>query len=79
MIYVYQNKAVNMTNILIFDISRENRILELKVNRQLHKIQARMIQHSVWKSKNLQGLMSIAMKIKKSGGSARILEERFVF
>ncbi len=65
--------------VLIFDVPRDLHKVELKVNRGLHKMKARMIQHSVWKHGDLSKLIEIATFIKKSGGSATILEERLVF
>lgn len=66
-------------NILIFNIPRENRLLELKVNRELKAIGAKMLQHSVWKSENLKQLILMATRIKAQGGKASILEEKFIF
>jgi len=68
-----------MEFILIFDLPKENAVDNVRINRALRKINAEMIQFSVWKSKNLQDLIDVASLIKKSGGEARILEERFVF
>ena len=64
---------------MIFDVPLEDRALARKVQRDLNKVGARMLQQSVWKSRDLQDLISIASLVKKSGGDARILEERFVF
>lgn len=65
--------------ILLFDIPREERRIELKIWRELKRLDAKMIQHSVWKSDKLQDLIDIATFIKKSGGSATILEEKLIF
>lgn len=65
--------------ILIFDVPRELHKVELKVNRDLHKLKAKMVQHSVWKHSDLSKLIEIATFIKKSGGSATILEEKLIF
>ena len=64
---------------MIFDVPLEDRALARKVQRDLHKVSARMLQQSVWKHDSLQDLISLASFIKKSGGDAKILEERFVF
>ena len=69
----------NMEFILIFDVPREEQALKRQVHRLLVRADAKQIQFSVWKSKDLQNLIDIASFIKKSGGDARILEERFVF
>lgn len=68
-----------MSNVIIFDIPREQNTLEKRINRELHKVNAQMIQHSVWKLKNSQELIKIAGEIKKSGGKAIILEEKLIF
>ncbi len=65
--------------ILVFDIPRDEPVVKLKVNRNLHKIKAVKVQHSVWSSNELKELIDIATFIKNSGGSARILEEKLVF
>jgi len=65
--------------ILLFDIPREERRIELKIWRELKRLDAKMVQHSVWKSGKLQDLIDIATFIKKSGGSATILEEKLIF
>lgn len=67
-----------MKSIMIFDIPREKKALSVRVFRALSK-QAKMIQFSVWESQDLDFLMKLALDIKKEGGDARILEERFVF
>lgn len=68
-----------MSFILIFDLPRKQVVDKVRINRTLRKINAEMVQFSVWKSKSLQDLIDVASLIKKSGGEARILEERFVF
>lgn len=65
--------------ILTFDIPRDQHKILLKVHREFHKISAQKFQHSLWKSEKLNELMDIANFIKKSGGTARILEEKFIF
>lgn len=65
--------------ILIFDVPRESVAVAVKVWRDLNKMNAKKLQHSVWKSSDFQGLVEIASFIKKSGGEARILEEKFIF
>lgn len=65
-------------SILIFDIPRGNKALAVRIFRSLSK-NAKLIQFSVWKSDNLDFLMQTAMEIKRNGGTARILEEKFIF
>ncbi|MBI2542941.1 MAG: hypothetical protein HYW24_02030 [Candidatus Aenigmarchaeota archaeon] len=68
-----------MEFILIFDVPFGKEAEKRQTHRLLVRHGARMIQQSVWKSDSLQDLISIASLIKKSGGDAKILEERFVF
>ncbi len=73
-------QAIGMKEfVLIFDVPRESGTVAVKVWRDLQKSGAKKLQHSVWKSSELSELMNIALFIKKSGGSATILEERLVF
>ena len=65
--------------ILTFDIPRDLVSVRKKVHRDLIGIGAERMQHSFWKTEKLDSLIGIAIFIKKSGGDARILEERFVF
>jgi len=65
--------------ILIFDIPRGMNTLKVQIWRELQRKNAKMIQFSIWKSNNLKELIDIASFIKKSGGKASILEEKFVF
>jgi len=68
-----------MKFILIYDIPTESESIQRQTHRLLIRADARQVQRSVWKSKSLQDLIDIASFIKKSGGDARIFEERFVF
>ncbi|TAL47268.1 hypothetical protein EPN87_03315 [archaeon] len=66
-------------SVLIFDIPRDSNTVEKRINRELRRMDAKMIQHSVWQLDDVQDLMKVALEIKQSGGKARILEERFIF
>ena len=68
-----------MSFLLTFDIPREMKTLQRQVQRDLHRIDAEMLQFSLWKSENLDELLRIALTIRNFGGSARILEEKFIF
>ncbi len=65
--------------VLIFDIPRDEHKVAVKAWRDLLKYGSKMVQHSVWKHSDLSKLIEIATFIKKSGGSATILEEKLVF
>jgi uncharacterized protein (UPF0128 family) len=68
-----------MSFILTFDIPRELALERKHVNLSLRRMNAKMIQFSVWEHENLSDLIKVALKIKSAGGSARILEEKFIF
>lgn len=65
--------------ILVFDLPREMGTVKVRAWRELQRMEAKMVQFSIWKSEKLDDLMKLALDIKKEGGDARILEERFVF
>jgi len=65
--------------VMVFDIPRELNATKIRVWRELQKIHAKKIQHSVWKSNKLDKLIEIATLVKKSKGKARILEEKLIF
>ena len=65
--------------IIIYDIPREQKVLQVQINRKLHRINAHKIQHSTWESEDLDGLKTIARTIKASGGVANILEKKIIF
>ena len=65
--------------VLIFDVPRESGSVAVKVWRDLQKSGSKKLQHSVWKHSDLSRLIEIATFIKKSGGSATILEEKLIF
>ena len=66
--------------VLIFDLPKKSHSNYVKVWRDLNKIiNIKKLQHSVWKSENLNELIDVANFIKKSGGHAMILEEKLIF
>jgi CRISPR-associated endonuclease Cas2 len=68
-----------MDYLIIYDLPREKSSLLVKINRELHKIGAERIQHSIWESKKLDNLKDIAELIRDNGGEAMVLEENVVF
>lgn len=72
-------KVAEMKSIIIFDIPFGEESLRRQLNRKLAGLGARKLQQSVWESDDINELINIAVLIKKSGGDARILEERFLF
>ena len=68
-----------MPNILLFDIPRGEKILNVKVNRKLKSIGAEKVQNSAWRSDNLKELTRATVWIRNAGGSASILEEKIIY
>ena len=68
-----------MAFILVFDIPRELTTERKQVNLALRRMDARMLQFSVWQHESLNKLLEIASRTKLIGGSATILEEKFIF
>jgi hypothetical protein len=67
-----------MGYIILFDIPREMGYLQVKINRLLHSINAKLIQHSVWESENLEVLKKIKNLIESNGGKVIILEKKVI-
>ena len=65
--------------VIVFDLPREFHSERKRVNLELKRINAKMIQFSVWESEKLKELMAIALIIKRFGGVSKILEEKFLF
>ena len=74
-----QNEQNRRKFILAFDLPRELHSERKRVNLELRRMNARMIQFSIWESEKLEELMKIALMIKNLGGSSKILEEKFLF
>jgi CRISPR/Cas system-associated endoribonuclease Cas2 len=67
-----------MKYIIIYDIPKEKKVLQVQVNRALKSIKAEKIQHSVWESDDLKSLKILAAKIKNQGGEAILLEKKVI-
>ncbi len=65
--------------ILAYDIPTNLPYFKKKINRLLRKMNAKMVQRSLWSSEDLEGLIKIAILIKNAGGKARIMEEKLIF
>jgi len=50
-----------------------------RIHRRLTAIQSTKVHDSFWKSEKLDELIDMATEIKRFGGQASILEEKFVF
>jgi len=68
-----------MSFVIVFDIPRVEATEKVRINRELHRAGARKIQDSFWKHTNLKFLIDLALRIRKIGGKAEILEEKFIF
>ncbi len=64
--------------LIMFDVPLGKKSLARKIQRRLNKVNAKMIQQSVWKSDNLNDLAQIAQIIKQEGGQVTILKEEIV-
>ncbi|MBI5073478.1 CRISPR-associated endonuclease Cas2 [Candidatus Woesearchaeota archaeon] len=65
--------------IIIYDVPRDKKSMQVKINRKLKAIGAEMIQYSTWESKDLKGLKEVAKLVKQVDGDAIILEKKVVF
>ncbi|MBU5537248.1 MAG: hypothetical protein QW818_00675 [Candidatus Aenigmatarchaeota archaeon] len=65
--------------ILSFDLPKEMAPIRSRLHRRLTSMKAVKIHDSFWKSQKLEELIAIAQEIKKFGGQASILEEKFIF
>ncbi|MEM5797122.1 MAG: hypothetical protein QXD72_03135 [Candidatus Aenigmatarchaeota archaeon] len=68
-----------MSFVIIFDIPKVEKTERVRIHRELVRSGAELIQDSFWRSDNLKFLIDIGMRIRKIGGSATILEEKFLF
>ena len=68
-----------MSYVIVFDIPRNLAVERVRMHRELRKIGAKNIQHSLWRHKNLKSLIKIGIEIRKLGGRAEILEEKLLF
>lgn len=68
-----------MSFLLSFDLPKSMGIVRSRVIRKLHRARAKRVHDSLWSCNDLQLLIEIATLIKRFGGSASILEEKFLF
>lgn len=68
-----------MSFVIVFDIPRFEKTERVRIHRELVRGGAQMIQDSFWKSDGLKFLIDIGIRIRKIGGTATILEEKFLF
>ncbi|MBU5537033.1 MAG: hypothetical protein QW818_00150 [Candidatus Aenigmatarchaeota archaeon] len=78
--YTYNKyPVISMSFVIIFDIPKVEKTERVRIHRELVRSGAELIQDSFWRSDNLKFLIDIGMRIRKIGGSATILEEKFLF
>jgi CRISPR/Cas system-associated endoribonuclease Cas2 len=68
-----------MSFIIVFDIPKSQAVEKVRINRKLKRIGAQLLQDSFWRLDDLNALIEIASWIRKIGGKASILEEKFIF
>lgn len=68
-----------MSFVIVFDMPRTEMTERRRLHRELVRGGAEMVQDSFWKSDDMKFLIDIGMRIRKTGGSATILEEKFLF
>ncbi len=80
MSYVGQQlQAFVMSFLIVFDIPRSEMTEKRRIHRELVRGGAEKIQDSFWKSDKIKFLIDVGMSIRKIGGRATILEEKFLF
>ncbi len=65
--------------VLVFDLPRNLAVERVRLHRELTRLGAKNVQHSLWSHDDLNSLMKLGIEIRKLGGRAKILEERFLF
>jgi len=65
--------------VIVFDIPRSEMTERRRLHRELVRGGAVKIQDSFWRSDRIQFLIDVGMRIRKIGGRASILEEKFLF
>lgn len=70
--------ATSREYIIIYDLPREEKSLLVKINRMLHRINAKKLQHSIWQSDDLEALKDMVRIIRGAGGQANIIEKRII-
>ena len=68
-----------MSFVIVFDIPRNEMTERRRIHRELVRNGAEMMQDSFWKSGDMKFLIELGIRIRKIGGSATILEEKFLF
>lgn len=64
--------------IFVYDLPSDKKSLRVKINRALHKIGAKRLQHSIWESDDLEALKEIVKTVKYAGGYANVLEKKVI-
>jgi hypothetical protein len=68
-----------MSFVIVFDIPKSQAVEKVRINRELNRTGAQLLQDSFWRLDNLKELIRIASWIRRIGGKASILEEKFIF
>jgi CRISPR-associated endonuclease Cas2 len=65
--------------VILYDVPREKKSMQVKINRKLKAVGAVKLQYSAWESKDLRGLKEVAKLVKQVDGDVIILEKKVVF
>ena len=57
--------------LLSFDLPKEMAIIRSRLHRRLVKLKAKRIHDSLWRSRDLSGLLDVALIIRSNGGSSK--------
>jgi len=68
-----------MSFVIVFDIPRTEQTERRRLHRELVRGGAVKVQDSFWRSDKMKFLIDVGIRIRKIGGSATILEEKFLF
>lgn len=68
-----------MSFVIVFDMPKIEQTERRRIHRELVRGEAEKIQDSFWRSDKIKFLIEVGMRIRKIGGSATILEEKFLF
>ena len=68
-----------MSFVMVFDIPRSEMTERRRIHRELVRGGAVRILDSFWRSDKIKFLIAMGIRIRKTGGKATILEEKFLF
>ena len=75
---LYDSMIESKKYLFVYDLPLDKSSLRVKVNRALHKINAKKLQHSIWQSDDVEALKEIVDMVKRGGGQANVLEKKII-